>query len=137
MNIDLSAQTQFNDAMGLKSFFLVHQFVHDQEAGALTAKYQIPISTFGISSQAAEEAWGEIMRQGAAGEKVGKVPQALRDWLKYHADMHTQAYTLLGSSPTVAPDLSVADFSMQQSFDDWMFVHQAMHDFEYQQLGLT
>jgi hypothetical protein len=65
------------------------------------------------------------------------MPPALRDWLKLHADMHTQSYALIAGAGTVAPDLSVADFSRAESFNDWMFVHQSMHDFEQQQLGLT
>lgn len=136
MNIDLAASTAWNDAEGLKSFLLTHRFVHEQTATALTAKYAVPASSFGLGSEAAEAAWIQIMRLGAQGEKE-PVPTALQDWLKNHADLHTSAYALLGQSPTVAPDLSLADFSTAQGFGDWMFVHQNMHDFEYQQLGLT
>lgn len=137
MNIDLAANTGFNDRQGLQNFFLVHRFVHDQTASALTARFGIPVTTFGVSGQAALDAWLEAMQKGARGEKTGKVPAALQDWLNLHADMHNQSYTLLGQSPTVAPDLSEVDFSSPEEFYDWMQSHQAMHDFEYQELGLT
>lgn len=133
MNIDLAAQTQFKDAQGLRNFLLVHQFVHDQTATALNARFSVPVSSFGISSIFAEDAWLSVMTEG----KGAIMPDSLKDWLKIHADIHTQSYTLLGQSPTTAPDLSVADFSQAQGFDDWMFVHQQMHDFEYSQLGLS
>lgn len=137
MNIDIFAATQFNDGPGLKSFFLAHRFIHDAEALAITAKFRVPFSTFGISSSAAEEAWEAVMRAGAEGEKLGEMPPALRDWLTLHAQIHTSSYSLFGSTGTVAPDLSVADFSSAQSFGDWMYVHQQMHDFEQQQLGIS
>jgi hypothetical protein len=122
----------FGDAAGLKDFFLVHRFVHDQTAAALAKQVNRSVSTFGLSSSAAEEAWAMLMREGS-----GSIPLALTDWLKFHADIHTTTYTLLGQPGTVAPDLSVADFSQAQGFNDWMFVHQQMHDFESSQLGLT
>lgn len=137
MNIDLSANTGFNDRDGLKNFLLVHRFVHEAEATALQAKFGVQCSTFGIDSQIAEDAWLEAMSLGAQGQKQANVPPALQDWLNVHADIHNQSYTLLGQTPTVAPDLSMADFSSAAGFYDWMFVHQEMHDFEYQQLGLT
>jgi hypothetical protein len=134
MNIDLSATTGFNDRQGLQNFLLVHRFVHLETATALTAKFNVPFSTFGIDSQIAEDAWLKLMSDGKAGQKV---PAALQDWLKVHADMHNYSYTLLGQSPTVAPDLSQVDFGSADQFYDWMYVHQEMHDFEYQTLGLT
>lgn len=137
MNIDIFAATPYNDAQGLKSFFLAHRFIHDAEAGAISAKFNIPFSTFGVSSSAAEAAWESVMQQGARGERVHEMPASLRDWLQLHAQIHTSSYTLIGGQGTVAPDLSVADFSQAQGFDDWMFVHQSMHDFEQQQLGIT
>ena len=134
MNIDLAASTGFNDRQGLQNFLLMHRFVHLETANALTAKFGVPVSTFGIDSQIAEEAWLELMKKPKPGSPV---PIALQDWLNVHADMHNQSYTLLGSTPTTAPDLSIADFSSAGQFYDWMYVHQQMHDFEYQQLGLT
>ena len=137
MNIDLAASTGYNDPEGLKSFLLVHRFVHLETSAKLTATFNVAATTFGLDSQIAEDAWIQSMQKGAKGEKLAKQPESLRDWLKLHADMHTQTYTLLGQTPTVAPDLSLADFSSAESFFDWMYVHQQMHDFEYQQLGLT
>lgn len=137
MNIDLSASTGFNDPQGLKNFLLVHRFVHLETANALSAKFHIPVSTFGIDSQLAEDAWLQSMDAGAKGQKLQRVPTSLQDWLNVHANMHNQTYTLLGQTPTVAPDLSLADFSQADQFYDWMYVHQEMHDWEYQNLGLS
>jgi len=132
VNIDLVSQMVFGDREGLRDFFLVHRFVHDQTAEALTKTLGRSTSTFGLSSGPAEDAWATLMQEGE-----GAVSAALTDWLKFHADIHSTTYTLLGQPGTVAPDLSVADFTKAESFSDWMFVHQSMHDFEYAQLGLT
>jgi hypothetical protein len=137
MNIDLAATTGFNDPEGLRNFLLVHRFVHDQTAAALSAKFSIPVSSFGLDSQLAEDAWVQSMQAGAQGRKGARVPTSLQDWLNIHADIHNQTYTLLGQTPTVAPDLSIADFSDASSYYDWQYVHQQMHDWEYQTLGLT
>jgi len=137
MNIDLAATTGFNDRQGLRNFLLVHRFVHDETAAALSAKFTIPVSSFGLDSQLAEDAWLQSMEAGAKGQKASKVPTSLQDWLNVHADIHNATYTLLGQTPTVAPDLSIADFSNAQAYYDWQFVHQQMHDWEYQQLGLS
>jgi hypothetical protein len=137
MNIDLAATTGFNDAQGLQNFMLAHRFVHLETSNALTAKFGVPVSTFGIDSQVAENAWIDLMKNAAAGQKSRQVPPALRDWLNIHAQIHTSTYSLLGQSPTVAPDLSIVDFSDAEQFYDWMFVHMEMHQFEYASLGLT
>jgi hypothetical protein len=137
MNIDLAATTGFNDPMGLRNFLLVHRFVHLETATAITAKFGVPFSTFGIDSQIAEDAWLKSMAKGAQGQKVPQVPTSLQDWLNVHNLMHMQSYTILGQSPTVAPDLSQVDFSQADQFYDWMYVHQQMHDFEFQTLGLS
>jgi hypothetical protein len=134
MNIDLSATINFNDRLGLQNFLLVHRYVHDATAAALTARFHQPASSFGLGSVVAEEAWSKLM---AEGKTPAKVPAALQDWLNTHYHIHTNTYALLGQTPTTAPDLSVVDFSSSDQFYDWMFVHQEMHDFEYQQLGLT
>ena len=42
MNVDLASQTEFNDAEGLRNFLLVHRFVHNQTAAALSVKYGVP-----------------------------------------------------------------------------------------------
>ena len=136
MNIDISAQAEFNDSDGIRSFLLVHRFVHDETAAALTAKFGLPVSSFGLDSQVAEDAWVHSMREGAQRRKLQQ-PASLQDWLNIHAYIHNQTYTLLAGQGTVAPDLSLVDFSDAEQYYDWMEVHQAMHDYEYQQLGLT
>ena len=69
--------------------------------------------------------------------REGPMPQALIDWLQVHAVIHDQTYALLAGVGTVAPDLSVADFSQPQQFYDWMYAHQQMHDYAHQTLGLS
>jgi hypothetical protein len=137
MNIDLAATTSFNEVQGLRNFLLVHRFVHLETANALTAKYGVPFSTFGIDSQLAEDAWIQAMAAGARGEKGVKQPASLQDWLNTHAAIHNASYALLAGEGTVAPDLSVVDFSQADQFYDWQYVHQEMHDYEYATLGLT
>jgi hypothetical protein len=134
MIIDLAATTGFGDESGLKNFFLVHRFIHDQTAAALTAKFNIAASSFGIFDSNAETEWLKVMKEAKPGQRP---PQALSNWLKVHADIHVATYGLLGQSPTTAPDLSLVDFGDQEQFYDWMYAHQQMHDFEQASLGLT
>jgi hypothetical protein len=134
MIIDLAATTSFGDDSGMKNFFLVHRFIHDQTANALTAKFSVAASSFGIFDSNADEQWLKIMKDA----KPGKAPPpALRNWLQVHAEIHVATYVLLGQTPTTAPDLSLVDFGSQDEFYDWMYVHQQMHDFEQASLGLT
>lgn len=133
MTLDFVSQMPFGNTLALRDFMLVHRFVHDAESKALTEKYGVVAGTFGLGSGSAEAAWAELMQ---GGEKK-PTPAALSDWLQYHADMHNQAYSLLGSSAGVAPDLSVVDFSSAEQFYDWMQAHQEMHDFEQSALGIT
>jgi len=133
MNIDLFASAEFKDEQAIRAFILAHEFVHLETANALTAKYGVTVSTFGLESPFAEEEWIKSMNS----DPGSGTPAALRDWLNFHAYMHTQTYSLLGQNPTVAPDLSVVDFSSEEQFYDWMYVHMEMHDFEYSSLGLT
>ena len=133
MNLDFSSQLAFGDIEGLRNFLLLHRLVHDQEAAALTAKFQTPVSTFGVMDEAAEADWTRLMKS----EPGTKASRALVNWLYLHAQIHDQSYALLNGATTVAPDLSQVDFSTPSQFNDWMFVHQQMHDFEQSSLGLS
>lgn len=133
MNIDVVSTFDFGNAEALRDFLLVHRFVHEAEAAAFQAQFGVAQGIFGLSGAAAEEAWAAMMQ---AGERVA-TPPALQDWLQLHATMHVEAYSLLGSSPQTAPDLSQVDFSSPEDFYDWMSAHQEMHDFEQQALGLS
>jgi hypothetical protein len=131
MNLDLFANFEHGDAQGLAQFMMAHRFIHNQESEALTAQFGASISTFGLTSAAAEQEWIDLMQNG-------KGPStALQDWLKFHADMHVKAYTLLGQSATAAPDLSEVNFASEDQFYEWMLAHQSAHDFEQNSLGLT
>jgi len=132
MNLGLAAITDFGDVDGLRHFFNDHRFVHEQEAAALSARYGGSFSTFGLFSSLAEDAWVDLMRA-----RRGPVPQALRDWLQVHAQIHTQIYGIIAGNASQAPDLSVADFSKPDQFYDWMYVHLEVHDYEQSFLGLS
>lgn len=132
MNLDIASSIDFGDSDGLLHFFNDHRFVHEEESIALTAKYGGVFSTFGLFSSLAEDAWINLMRT-----RQGPPPQALIDWLQVHAFIHDQTYAALAGSGTTAPDLSVVDFSKEDQFYDWMYVHQQMHDYEQQTLGLS
>lgn len=134
MNLDINTQFTFGDAEGLRNFMLAHRFVHRQTADALTAQFSVAASSFGLTSAPAEEAWVSLMRDKEASDEARV---ALADWLKFHADMHTQAYTLLSRTTTAAPDLSNVDFASEEQFYEWMLAHQEMHEFEQSSLGLT
>ena len=133
MNLDIFATTQFGDAMGLKSFFLAHRYIHDATSAAITTKYGITLSTYGMDDERALEAWIKRMQEG----KEGKTPDELHQWLTLHQQVHVNTYAALGQSDTEAPDLSEVDFGQKMQFDDWMLTHQSMHDFEQSQLGIT
>jgi hypothetical protein len=133
MNIDLASTINFGDIQGLRNFWIVHSFVHLAEATAFTQKYGVPFSSALIDSAGAEDAWTQVTQAGKPGQPV---PPVLRDWLQNHAQNHINAYTLLGQSPTDAPDLSQVDFSSPDQFYDWLYVHQQMHDFEQTSLGI-
>jgi hypothetical protein len=132
MNLDLSSSFIFGDVVGLQTFFLDHRVVHEATASAVTTKYKVSASTLGLSSEAAQEAWARLMA-----EREGPIPDALHDWLLFHAQIHNQTFALIGGTGFVAPDISIADFSQPGHFYDWMSVHQQMHDYEQQQLGLS
>jgi hypothetical protein len=134
MIIDLAATTGFGDDSGMKNFFLVHRFVHDATAAALTEKFGVNASSFGVSDASASGEWLSLMKQGKPGTRP---PPALAGWLKLHADIHVATYALLGQTATTAPDLSLVDFGDKEQFYDWMYVHQQMHDFEQASLGLS
>jgi hypothetical protein len=132
--IDLSATTSFADESGINNFFLVHRFIHDQTATALTQRFGVSASSFGVFDTSAQAEWIDLMKKKEPGTRP---PQALAVWLKVHSDIHIATYGLLGQTPTTAPDLSIVDFGSEEQYYDWMYVHQQMHDFEQASLGLS
>jgi len=133
MNLDLASIISHGDKAALQDFFLVHRFVHDSEADAISAQLGIPFPTFGVADSSAEEAWVETMRA----EKGQPPPPALSNWLALHAQIHQAAYAAIGGTANLAPDLSVADFAAPEQFYDWLYVHQTMHDYEQSSLGVS
>ncbi len=132
MNLDISSTFGFGNVEALRVFWLDHIMAHNQEADALSATFGGSFSTGGLDSQIALDAWERLMT-----ERPGTIPESMRLWLAWHAVIHNQSYAALASTGTVAPDLSQVDFGQPLQFYDWMYVHQQMHDFEQQQLGIT
>lgn len=135
MNIDFDSQMIFGDKEGLSSFLLTHRFAHNEIQAFLKVKKGVDFSTFGLTDGAAEDEWAALMKAGIDGKKVGKPPEALRDWLQRHAELHIAEYNAILGTGTQAPDLSQVDFSVPSEFYDWMYAHQSMHDYEQQVLG--
>jgi len=132
MNLDIASTLNFGDEGGLRHFFLDHYTVHLQTANALSVKYSAPFSTIGLMDVLSEDAW-----VGLTTGRLKQTTPALRDWLILHATIHDTTEQQIVSVGLYAPDLSVVDFSQPGQFYDWMYVHQEMHDYEQQALGLT
>jgi hypothetical protein len=132
VNLDLASTFDFGNETALKTFFFDHRVVHEETATALTNTYGGAFSTFGIASPIAEGQWLEAMRS-----RKGPMLPALQDWLRFHAQIHNTTYMRLAGTGTLAPDLSIVDFSKEDQFYDWIYVHQEMHDFEQDTLGIT
>jgi hypothetical protein len=131
MNLDVASVFPFGDTASLRSFMLDHNTVHLATANALTAKYGGVYSTFGLMDQLAEDAWATAMEMPDT-----PVSPALQGWLELHNLMHAQTYQRISGVGVTAPDLSLVDFSKPDQFYLWMLVHQEMHDYEQQTLGL-
>jgi len=132
MNLDIASTFVFGDTASLRQFMLDHNTVHLQTSGALTKKFGGAYSTVGLIDAQAEDAWAEVMER-----EEGPMPDSLNGWLELHNLMHNQTYQLLNGVGATAPDLSLVDFSKPEQFYIWMFVHQQMHDYEQQTLGLS
>jgi hypothetical protein len=133
MNLDVASVFPFGDGASLRQFMLDHATVHNAEAVALHARTGGVFSTFGLLDEMAEDDWIALMERG----EPTPTPAPLQAWLEQHSLMHDQTYATLAGTGTVAPDLSIVDFSNPAAFYTWMFVHQQMHDYEQQTLGLS
>jgi hypothetical protein len=130
VNIDLASTFNFGDVPALRQFFLDHYTVHIQTAQALGTTYGGIFSTTGLFDQLAEDAWVEVMSQRTPASRP------LAYWLILHNQIHQTTEQQIVSAGLNAPDLSIVDFSKEDQFYDWMYVHQEMHDYEQQALGL-
>jgi hypothetical protein len=114
MNIDLSSNTGFNDRQGLQNFLLVHRFVHVETANALTAKFNVPISTFGLDSVIAEEAWLKLMAEAKPGAPV------MRQWPPESSASRSCSTTARWPMTTLASSASTrARFACKRSKAAW------------------
>lgn len=139
MNIDFYGLFDFGDEEGVKQFVLAHRFTHEQEAGAIGVQYGANISTYGLSGDDIVEPWIALMRGDTEG-----IPQPIQDWLQSHNDNHqAMLFYLTGSTTSTlggtvsSTDLSQVDFGNPSDMETWLTLHQELHDFEQQALGLT
>lgn len=131
MNIDLSSTFNHGDKDAMRHFFLDHYMVHIQTSQALQARFGGSFSTTGLMDALAEDALVQLM--GGPGQQT---PAVLFNWLILHNIVHQVTEQRIVTLNLNAPDLSIVDFSQADQFYDWMFVHQELHDFEQQALGL-
>lgn len=143
MNMDLYGLFEWGDEEGVKQFALAHRFAHEYESQALAAQYGATVGTYAIGGEEVVEPWIALMR----GE-VEQMPREMYDWLEAHNANHQNMLALLGGAsgaPTVinvlgtasSTDLSMVDFSNPAEMYQWLTLHQELHSFEQQTLGLT
>lgn len=135
MNIDLYGLFEFGDEDGVKQFVFAHRFTHDFEAQALQAQFGANIDTYGLDGNEIVDPWIDLMR--GQGKEDGQ-PRVIADWLEVHNENHQLMLSYLGSTGTVSDtDLSQVDFSDPDQMAQWLTLHQYLHEFEQQALGLT
>lgn len=135
MNIDLYGLFEFGDEEGVKQFALAHRFTHEYEAQAINQRYGANLSTYGVGTNDIVEPWIALMR----GEIEGQ-PQELSDWLELHNQNHQAMLSYLQGSPVTTiggADLSMTDFGDAGQMAEWLTLHQQVHLYEQQALGLT
>lgn len=132
MNIDLYGLFPYGDSDGVKAFTLAHRFAHDAERDAIAAKLGRTLGTYAVGGDEAVEPWIEMMQGRSQG-----IPQAMSDWLQLHNDNHQSMLSILSPSVALAAvDLSIVDFRSADQMYEWLTLHQAIHQYEQQALGL-
>jgi hypothetical protein len=132
VNLNIASTMNFGDDNALRHFFLDHYMVHLDTARAVSAKQGTAYGTIGLQDTLAEDAWIALMR-----EETQVTADALHNWLILHNSIHQGTDAVITPGGLDAPDLSVVNFAKQDQFYDWMYVHQELHNFEQQALGLT
>ena len=145
MNMDLYGLFEFGDEDGVKTFVMAHRFAHEAEAQAVNQQLQANIGTYGIGGEAIIEPWIQLMK----GERED-LPPEIADWLEFHSLNHQAILGYLGlnnstgvgvinvaGSVISTGDLAQADFSDPEQMYQWLTLHQQVHDFEQQALGLA
>lgn len=132
MNIDIQSTMRFGDEVGLKDFFFVHRLVHQGVDAVIATRGNGVMPNAAIDSTLALAAWLAFMRQDDVNDEER---YALNDWLQLHDQLHQDEYAAFGLGQ--APTLGSVDFSNDQQFYDWMFVHGAVHDTLNLAAGIT
>lgn len=133
MNIDFYGMFNFGDEDAVKVFVLAHQMTHDAENRAIFEQYGQNITTYEVGGQEIVAPWIAIMRK-----EVDSTPAALTDWLEMHNNAHQAILAVLPPAvglPTV--DLSLANFADENQMYEWLMLHQQIHSYEQQALGVT
>jgi hypothetical protein len=134
MNMDLYGYFVYGDDIGVSQFALAHRFAHEAEAQAIATQFpgQV-IPTYDVGAEEIVGPWQQMMADPEA-----PIPQAMSDWLIIHNTNHQAMLALLpANADLVAVDLSLADFRDPEQMYGWMTIHQLMHDWEQQSLGIT
>lgn len=143
MNMDLYGLFEWGDEDGVKQFALAHRFAHDAEANALQAQYGAVVTTYAVGGQEIIDPWIGLMRGD-----FEQMPREMYDWLEAHNANHQNMLTLIGGAagaPAIvnvlgtasSTDLSMVDFAKPAEMYQWLTLHQQLHTFEQQSLGLT
>jgi hypothetical protein len=133
MNIDFYGLFNFGDEDAVKYFVLAHQFTHDAEARAAKEQYGQTLTSYDVGGISIVNPWIMQMRREVQG-----IPPAMADWLESHNNFHQNLLLLLPqSSGMPATDLSLVNFSVPWQMYEWLTLHQYLHAYEQQQLGIT
>lgn len=133
MNIDFYGLFNFGDEDAVKYFVLAHQFTHEIEHKAVKDQFGLDVVSYDVGGISVVDPWIMMMRRQTQG-----IPTAMSDWLLSHNNAHQQ---ILGALPVSVglpmTDLSLVNFSDPWQLYEWLTLHQQMHDYEQQALGVT
>lgn len=133
VNLDITSQTAFGDAEGLKGFSLAHRLAHQETAQGIATLGFGAVPGFDVADEVALKEWGVLM---AGLENGPKSPSPhMKEWLNLHDMIHKAEYNALNIG--VGPDLAEVNFAHKDEFDQWMLEHQQAHDAVSSALGST
>lgn len=132
MNIDFYGLFNYGDEDGVKIFALAHQLTHDAESAAFAAQ-GIQVGDYEVGSQEVVQPWINAMRNPEEPQDPG-----LWLWLQMHNQAHQQMLANLPIAQSIGGvDLSMVDFRDPDQMYQWLTMHQQIHDYEQQQLGIS
>jgi hypothetical protein len=133
VNLDITSQTTYGDAAGLKGFSLAHRIAHQDNAQMIAAAGHGSVPGFDVGDEVAMKEWGVLM---SGLENAPKSPSPhMKEWLQLHDMIHKAEYNALNIG--TGPDLAEVNFANKDEFDQWMLDHQQAHDAVGSALGST